>query len=814
MDAFAYQYLIGGAVFTTGMWFAWRQGYVGLRGAGLRNLLVALGGLGFFMGLQGWLQFGEMTTAPEVPYDGSYAPKERLGTALDYGIMIGYFVLILLIGTWFGRGQKTTKDFFFGGQRFAWWLVAFSLIATTIGSYSFVKYSKVAFGYGLASSQTYLNDWFWLPLMLFGWLPILYFSRITSIPEYFERRFDARIRKLVTWMLLVYLVGYVGVNLFTMGKALNHLLGWDIWPAATMVASISAVYVTMGGQTSVIMTDLFQGVMLLATGAVILWLGADYLGGADLLWEHLPRGHRTAFTNFNEDASYSSVGIFWQDMMANSAMFFFLNQGLAMRFMATRSIREARRASISVMLFLMPVAAAVVASGGWVGKALQHAGVLPPDMDGGRVFFIAAELLAQPGVFGLIMAALTAALMSTVDTLITAVAAIVVNDVYTPKHPDADESKKLAVARYASVGVTLMGVALVPFFSMFDSIYAAHGAFTAAVTPPLVVALLYGVFWRRFTTTAAQWTIVGGTVAIAASIFFPALIQPVAHGVPAQLVQKTWNQIEGGDARVLVGSAGLGQEFVVRSIGDFAERAGRDTAEWPANTENAVAFESFVQGVSGERPLVVADLQGRTPQEREAVLKVAQGARAAQLPFALLVIDHSYEGPLAVGGGLFAGAKQYKYMRACFGLLVCALLGLIVTFFSKATPFEQIRGYVWGTVADAIRVYKGSDGVEGESAWVSAAVVSRESDELGGPAALPVVQVSAALSESLGGVKAGDLVYMTDSRWWLGGLRSCHGIVGAVQGEGAPSLSVGPSARVALVAPGRESASVRVQRLY
>jgi SSS family solute:Na+ symporter len=798
MEAFAYQYLIGGAVFATGMFVAWRQGYVGLRGTALRNLLVALGGLAFFMGLQGWLQFAEMTTAPEVPYDGSYSPKERLGTPLDYGIMIGYFVLILIIGTWFGRGQKTTKDFFFGGQRFAWWLVAFSLIATTIGSYSFVKYSKVAFGYGLASSQTYLNDWFWLPLMLFGWLPILYFSRITSIPEYFERRFDARVRRLVTWMLLVYLVGYVGVNLFTMGKALNHLLGWDIWPAAAMVASISAVYVTMGGQTSVIMTDLFQGVMLLVTGAVILWLGADYLGGADLLWEHLPRGHRTAFTNFNEDASYSSVGIFWQDMMANSAMFFFLNQGLAMRF----------------MVILMPVAAAVVASGGWVGKAMQHAGVLPPDVDGGRVFFIAAELLAQPGVFGLIMAALTAALMSTVDTLITAVAAIVVNDVYVPKHPEADESQKLAVARYASVGVTLLGVGLVPFFSMFDSIYAAHGAFTAAVTPPLVIALLYGVFWRRFTTTAARWTITGGTIAIAASIFFPVLIQPVAHGVPAQLVQKTWKQIEGGSARVLVGSAGLGQAFVVDAIGDFAERAGRDATRWPEGSASAPTFASFVQGVSGERPLVVADLEGRTPEERAAVLKVAQGASDTQLPFALLVIDDSYEGPLAVGGGLFAGAKQYKYMRACFGLLVCALLGFFVTLVSKATPLEQIRGYVWGTVSDAIRIYKGSEGAEGESAWASAAVVARESDELGGPADLPVVQVSAALSESLGGVNSGDLVYMTDSRWWLGGLRSCHGIVGAVQGEGAPSLSIGPSAREALVAPGREGASVRVQRLY
>ena len=53
-----------------------------------------------------------------------------LGTGLDYGVMIAYFVAILAIGTWFGRKQKSTKDFFFAGQRFSWWLIAFSLVAT------------------------------------------------------------------------------------------------------------------------------------------------------------------------------------------------------------------------------------------------------------------------------------------------------------------------------------------------------------------------------------------------------------------------------------------------------------------------------------------------------------------------------------------------------------------------------------------------------------------------------------------------------------------------------------------------------------
>ena len=534
MDPYLYQYLLGGFVFLIGLVFAARQGYVGFRGRKLLNLAILLGGLAFFAILQGYLQYGEMSEREAVPYQGGFERKEVLGTGLDYGIMIGYFAVILLIGTWFARNQKTTKDFFFAGQRFRWWVITFSLVATTVGSYSFVKYSRVAYDFGTASSQSYLNDWFWVPLMIFGWLPILYFSRVTSVPEYFERRFDRKVRGVVTVLILVYLISYVGVNLFTMGKVLNILLGWEVMLAAALVAGISAIYVTAGGQTSVIVTDLFQGVMLLVTGIVILALGAAYLGGFGELWEFLPRGHRTAFDNFNSDSSFPSVGITWQDGIANTGMFYFLNQGIIMRFLSARSVEEGRKAMFAVVLILMPIAACVVASGGWVARALVEAGALPPDIDSREAFFIASEFLSKPGIFGLILAALTAALMSTVDTLVTAVAAIFVNDVYKPYiRPGADDRTQLRAARFASIAVMLIGIALVPVFMQFKTIYEAHGAMTAAVTPPLVVALLLSVFWRRFTAQAALWTLVGGAAAILLSIFFPEVIWPFAHGVDA-----------------------------------------------------------------------------------------------------------------------------------------------------------------------------------------------------------------------------------------------------------------------------------------
>jgi SSS family solute:Na+ symporter len=706
LDPFLYQYAIGGTVFAIGLIYAGRSGYLGLRGRGLRNLLVALGGLAACAALQGWLQYGEMTVAEPVPFSGATpTTPTTIGTGLDYAVMGAYFLAILAIGTWFGRGQRSTRDFFFGGQRFSWWLIAFSLLATTIGSYSFVKYSKVAYSFGLASSQTYLNDWFWMPLFLFGWLPILYFSRLTSIPEYFERRFGRPARRLATALLLLYLVGYVGVNLFTMGKALHYLLGWPVLAAAAGVAAISATYVTAGGQTSVIMTDLFQGVMLLVVGLGLLVLGALALGGFEPLWEHLPRSHRSAFASFNEDPSYNSVGIFWQDAMANSAMFYFLNQGILMRFMAARSVEEGRKAATAVLLVLMPVAAVVVASGGWVGRSLEHAGLLPPGMDPAKVFFITADFLARPGVFGLVMAALTAALMSTVDTLITAVSAIVVNDVIQPLRPAATESQLLKAARWTALAVTVVGVGLVPIFSMFDSIYAAHGAFTAAVTPPLVVALLLGVFWKRFTAAAALATMGGGALAILASILYPALVAPFAQGVPA----------------------------------------------------------------------------------------------------------------VEIGDGLLEGARQYKYMRACYGLCVSAAIGIAVTLVTRPDKTRDLNGLVWGTVAAALARYKGRAGTEQESAWTTVTVRRRAQPVEHTDSGLPRLRVSAALASALAAT-TGDLLYISDRRRFLGGLRSGHVLIDAIQTAGSPTegpwIELDDETAASVVAPGREDLLLRARRLY
>lgn len=451
--------------------------------------------------------------------------------ALDAIVVAAYFVFILGFGSFFSKYATTTHDFFFAGRRFSWWLIALSCVSMVVGSYSFVKYSQVAYEYGFSSTQTYLNDWMLLPLWMFGWFPIVYYSRIQSIPEYVSLRFGPRTRAVMTVLLMLYMLGYIGINFFTMGVAINALIPWSVFGWAAVTALVTALYVSFGGQPSVVMTDLAQGILLILAGFILIFLGLDMLGGFSAFWHALPPSHRTAFSPLTSPPDFAAVGIFWQDGIANTAAFYFLNQGFIMRFLSVRSEQDGRRAVFAVALVLMPLVAISVSAGGWIAAALENAGFFSVS-DPKEVFIRVTNFLCRPGLFGFVVAALIAALMSTVDALINAAAAIFVNDVWRPYvRPTADDRHYLGVARLASLAASGFGLLLVPVYAGFKSIYTAHAAFTAAITPPLVTVILLGFLWKRFSAAGAVCTMVGGSLAIAFSFFVPEVIKPFAHGV-------------------------------------------------------------------------------------------------------------------------------------------------------------------------------------------------------------------------------------------------------------------------------------------
>ena len=478
-------------------------------------------------------------------------------------IILGYFTLVLGFGSFFARYNKTTQDFFFSGRRFSWWLVTMSIVATGVGSHSFLKYSAKAYEHGFSSTMTYMNDWFFMPLFLFGWLPIVYYTKIRSIPDYFERRFNPGVRVLATIAILGYMIGYIAIGFLTMGKTLQPLLGLDLFTIIFIVAFISGVYITFGGQTAVIFTDLAQGFILIFAGIMVFLLGINYVGGFSIFWNALSPEFKLPLAHFNHPANFNFVGIFWQDGIAGSVGFLFMNQGLIMRFMACKSVHEGRKAAAFNVLVLLPISTVVVSNAGWVGKAIS---IVTPEawnastkLD--HVFTQVAYLITgSEVVFAFVIAAVAAALMSTVDTLINAVAAVVINDIYKPLVKEKDDKHYLKVAMIVSAGATVVGAVSTIFFDNFPTLYEAHGFFHSTMTPPLVVAIFLGIFWKRYNTPAAIATFLGGALLMAIGSKYPQIfISPFDHGIefnperPYSYIRALYNTLVCAGSGVLVG---------------------------------------------------------------------------------------------------------------------------------------------------------------------------------------------------------------------------------------------------------------------
>ena len=653
--------------------------------------------------------------------------------------MVVYFLAIMLFGTYFGRYTKNTSDFFFGGRRFSWWLITMSIVATGVGSHSFVKYSAKGFEHGLSSSMTYLNDWFFVPFFMFGWLPIIVYSKVRSIPEYFEKRFNPSARFLATILLLFYMIGYIGIGFLTLGKAVIPMLPESFYifgsvvdvtlmRAIIVIAIITGAYITFGGQTAVIFTDLLQGFILLFAGFLLFMLGISYLGGGQEFWGLLPTTWKLPLADFNKPSSFNFVGIFWQDAVAGSVGFLFMNQGLLMRFMACKNVNEGRKAATINILFVLPLSAIVVGNAGWLGKAMSvmDPSIVSPNTSPDEIFVVVASIVTSPGIFGFIMAALTAALMSTVDTLINATAAIFVNDVYRPimrylkkaySNDKQKDKEELYAARVTSMVITAAGVLSVLAFIQFPTVYEAHGYFHSTLTPPLVVAIFLGVFWKRFTPAGVITTFLGGVVLMLLGARFPEIyISPFDHGIemnpnrPYSYIRAFYNLI------VCVG------------VGVF------------------VTMTTFIQ-----KSLVT-------------LIKKNNNSNTVMM---CLVIFASISFILAI-----LGSGSFQHILPLF---IIILVPIIVTYYGNYDEELSTNGLTIYSINNAKEAFKGSKLNEkiGEKVELNFHLSNHEKDE-----------IMCSKNDLLKlGAEVGDLVYLSDKRKWLGGLKSIHSTFGKSHNE-------------------------------
>ncbi|MFV1959279.1 MAG: sodium/solute symporter [Planctomycetota bacterium] len=458
-------------------------------------------------------------------------------TLLDWVVLAVYGAVVLAIGAWAKRRQRTTEDYFLGGRGMRWWAVGVSLIATSFSSVALIGATGFGFAHGMGWLQLQAGDLVGIGVALFLFLPFFSRLRLTTAYEYLERRFGVGARTLASALFIVQTLLRAGILVYGPALALSAILGMDLRWAIAASGLAAVVYSSAGGIQAVVWTDLIQlAVVLFGVVFCLELVASDVPGGLATVLDHARDAGRLQVadgtfdprTPFNLPGALIAYGVLALSVAAT-------NQQAVQRYMACKDLASARRAAflgwgiglvaVALTLFL-GVALFVWSETTAAGVVLQGAG------DQALPRFIATRLPA--GVSGLLVAAIFAASMSSMDSAIHSMStATIVDFVRRFRRKPLDGGSELRLARLLVVlfGLVATGVAL--FAPAKDrAMLETLITWLTYVAGPLLGLFALGVLSRRATE--------GGAL-IAVALTAVLTVVTLQAGLPARLgVHELW----------------------------------------------------------------------------------------------------------------------------------------------------------------------------------------------------------------------------------------------------------------------------------
>jgi solute:Na+ symporter, SSS family len=439
-------------------------------------------------------------------------------------IMVGlYLVFIVSLGLYFARRMETTDDYFLAGRSLTWWLIGFSLLASNVSSSTLVGLSSAAFASGIA---VYNYEWmaaFVLILFLVFLLPFYLKTRVYTLPEFLERRFDARARYYLSALQVLMSIAIDTAAALYAGALVVRLIYPDIllWQAVALLGILAGLYTIAGGLKAVVYTDAVQAVLLLFGACLVAVLAYNAVGGD---WASV------AASVPAEDLSIilpaSDPVLPWPGLLTGVFLlgFYFwgMNQFMVQRALGAKNLDHGRWGALFAGWLKLPLIFILVLPGIFA-RLLYPPAEFPalaenPDL----VFPTLMFDLLPVGLRGLIITALLAAIMSSIDSILNAASTLVTMDFIKKLRPAAASHELVIVGRIVTFTFMGLAIAWAPQIVKFPNIWTYLQQMLAYLAPPVVVCFLTGVFWKRAHAHGAFAALVTGHLA-AGGIFLLAV---------------------------------------------------------------------------------------------------------------------------------------------------------------------------------------------------------------------------------------------------------------------------------------------------
>ncbi|MBT4324366.1 MAG: sodium/solute symporter [Cryomorphaceae bacterium] len=474
---------------------------------------------------------------------------------LDYLIFGLYAVTILAIGLWVSRDkdgkQKNAEDYFLASKSLPWWAVGTSLIAANISAEQFIGMSGSGFALGLAIAS---YEWMAaITLLVVGkyFLPIFIEKGLYTIPEFIEKRFSTNLKTILAifWIALFVFVNLTTV-LFLGGKALDTIIG--VGDGSILLNSIiglglfAAAYSLWGGLASVAWTDVIQVVILIFGGLLMTYFAlanvtdsGSFIDGMKYVYEKAPE--RFSMILSKGEIIKPNGGDAWWDLPGLAVLiggiwvanlyYWGFNQYIIQRTLAAKSLAEGQK-GIVFAAFLKLIIPVIVVLPGIIAYVmnLDDSGVLTAaSVDPG--FIGAAGNIANDnaapwliknfipvGVKGLILAALAAAIVSSLASMLNSTSTIFTMDIYRSHfNKNATDSQMVSVGRITAVVALIIAIIIAPQLGSLGQVFIFIQEYTGVVSPGILAVFLMGLFYKKATNNAAIW---GAILSIPIAMYF------------------------------------------------------------------------------------------------------------------------------------------------------------------------------------------------------------------------------------------------------------------------------------------------------
>lgn len=452
--------------------------------------------------------------------------------SLDYAVVAIYAIVLLVLAQWVSREkaghQKDTSDYFLAGRTLPWWAIGASLIAANISAEQIIGMSGSAYVLGIAIAS---YEWMAaLTLVIVGkWLlPVFLKHGIYTMPQFLEQRYDHRVRMV---MAFFWLGVYVFVNLTSIlwlgALAVSTVTGVSLTWGLLGLGLFAASYSLYGGLKAVAMTDIIQVILLVLGGILIAIIaldevadGAGVVAGFGILLEEAPEKFDMIFAKDSPHyALLPGISVLVGGMWIMNLSYWGFNQYIIQRALAAKDTREAQKGIMfaAFLKILMPVI--VVLPG-------VAAVMLAPELSAPDKAYPTVMRLLPIGLKGLVFAALIAAIVSSLASMMNSISTIFTMDFY--KHlGNREKSERHLVTVGRTVSFSALVIALIvarPLLGQFDQAFQYIQEFTGFFTPGVVALFLLGIFWSRTTANGALGAAIGSAVlSIVLKLWWPEL---------------------------------------------------------------------------------------------------------------------------------------------------------------------------------------------------------------------------------------------------------------------------------------------------